>query len=114
MSLQEWYDDDNMDYDANELKDECVHKSTSERLHSTTTEGRDSDEVGNTITTRRYEEETESTIRCEGIHTKSQHRRDRSYASSYHIAQLNNHEIYMSNIASAFLNTPVPPESTIL
>eukprot|EP00971_Amphidinium_carterae_P203099 4030599-Amphidinium_carterae.1 len=83
MSLQEWYDDDNMDYDANELKtaikdehDSLQKTNVFTRVHardyctSTTIEGHDADKVGDTLTTWRYEEETQSTIRSKRIHAE--------------------------------------------
>eukprot|EP00971_Amphidinium_carterae_P193358 3836980-Amphidinium_carterae.1 len=82
--------------------------------------------MGNTFTTRRNQEKTESEICSKRIHTESQHRRNlRSNLSSHYVeyttesvvltlAQLRNHSIYMSDIQSAFLNTPVQPGTTIL
>eukprot|EP00971_Amphidinium_carterae_P184970 3672727-Amphidinium_carterae.1 len=82
MSLQEWYDDDNMDYDANELK--IAIKDEHDSLQQTNVftrvqaseysqqqlKKRHPDKMGDTIKTRRYGEETESTIRSKRIHTK--------------------------------------------
>eukprot|EP00971_Amphidinium_carterae_P029898 588007-Amphidinium_carterae.4 len=126
MQLQEWYDDYNEDYDEYELKaaikedhdsrvsteDGSFHKRTEVRLHCTTTQRRQADEMGCVITTR-----------CAAEMSKSKVNLDEIYATTpaaitlrmlLTLAQLRHHSVYMSDIQSAFLNTPVQPGTTLL
>eukprot|EP00971_Amphidinium_carterae_P318461 6329826-Amphidinium_carterae.1 len=100
MHLQEWYDDDNEDYDANELK-------------TATKEEHDSLQKTNVFTRVRAQDYDQQQLK-EVIQTNI----NEIYAATpatitlrilLTIAQLRNHSIYMSDIQSAFLNTPVQP-----
>eukprot|EP00971_Amphidinium_carterae_P029971 589387-Amphidinium_carterae.1 len=85
-----------------------VDESQRKGLLTTTTQRRHPNQMGNTIKTRRKDKTIEST----------KVNLDEIYAATPRIlrtiAQLKNHSIYMSDIQSAFRNTPVQPGTTIL
>eukprot|EP00971_Amphidinium_carterae_P257383 5109632-Amphidinium_carterae.1 len=133
MHLQEWYDDDNEDYDANELKtaikeehDSLQKTSVFTRVQATDYNEQQLKEVIQTkLVIRSRPRGTKRKLKArfvaKGFTQKVNI--DAIYAATpaaitlrmlLTIAQLNNHSIYMSNIHSAFLNTPVQPSTTIL
>eukprot|EP00971_Amphidinium_carterae_P180029 3570980-Amphidinium_carterae.1 len=133
MSLQEWYDDDNLDYDANELKiaikdehDSLQKTNVFTRVHSNEYNQQQLKDVIQTkwvIRSRPGGTKTKLKTRFVPKGFTQKVNIDEIYAATpaaitlrilLTIAQINNYSIYMSDIASTFLNTPVPPEATIL
>eukprot|EP00971_Amphidinium_carterae_P350205 6491433-Amphidinium_carterae.1 len=134
MILQEWYDDDNEQYDAYELK--TAIKEVHDALQKT--------DVFTRVNAHDYnQQQLKDVIQTKwvicsrpGGKTKRLKARfvaklgftqkvniDEIYAATpaaitlrirLTLAQLRNHSIYMSDIQSAFLNTPVQPRTTIL
>eukprot|EP00971_Amphidinium_carterae_P017937 353412-Amphidinium_carterae.2 len=134
MHLQEWYDNDNEDYDANELKtaikeehDSLQKTNVFTRVHSS---GYNQQQLKEVIQTKWVirsrpggtKRKLKARLVAKGFTQKVNI--DEIYAAAITlrilltIAQLINHNIYcmiyMSNIQSAFLNTPIQPGTTIL
>eukprot|EP00971_Amphidinium_carterae_P179540 3560781-Amphidinium_carterae.1 len=85
MHLQEWYDDDDKDYDANELKTAIKEEHDSVQKTNVFTRVKATD-YNHTQT------KTQSTIRSERIHTECQHRRNlHGYTRRYHTTNLTHH-----------------------
>eukprot|EP00971_Amphidinium_carterae_P207647 4120350-Amphidinium_carterae.1 len=133
MILQEWHDNDNEDYDAYELK--AAIKQEHDALQKT--------QVFTKVNAQNYpQQQLKDVIQTEWVIRsrpggKTKRRKARFVAKGFTqkvnineiyaatpaaitlrilltLAQLKNHSIYMSDIQSAFLNTPVQPGTTIL
>eukprot|EP00971_Amphidinium_carterae_P263279 5223715-Amphidinium_carterae.1 len=125
MHLQEWYDDDNETYDANELKQAIKEEHDSLQKTNVFTRIQASDydqqQLKDVIQTKWVirsrpggtKRKLKSRFIAKGFTQKVNI--DEIYAAApaaitlrilLTIEQLNNHSIYMSDIQSAFLNTP--------
>eukprot|EP00971_Amphidinium_carterae_P265231 5261151-Amphidinium_carterae.1 len=125
MNLQEWYDDDNMDYDTNELKtaikdehDSIQKTNVFRRVQASDYSQQQLKDVIQTKWVIRSrlggtKRKLKARFIAKGFTQKVNI--DEIYAAIpaaitlrilLTIAQLDNHSIYMSDIASAFLNTP--------
>eukprot|EP00971_Amphidinium_carterae_P147636 2926253-Amphidinium_carterae.4 len=122
MLLQEWYDNDNEDYDANELKTAIKEEHDALQKTQVFTRVNAQDYSPTQLKeTRRQDKTTESTLCGKGF--TQEVNIDEIYAATpaaitlrilLTLAQLRNHSIYMSDIQSAFLNTPVQKGTKIL
>eukprot|EP00971_Amphidinium_carterae_P067308 1332375-Amphidinium_carterae.1 len=132
MHLQECYDNDNETYDANELKQAIKEEHDSLQKTSVFTRVQASDydqqQLKDVIQTkwviRSRPGGTRRRLKAQFVAKGFTQKVNINeiYAAApaaitlrilLTIAQLDNHSIYMSDIQSAFLNTPVPPDTTI-
>eukprot|EP00971_Amphidinium_carterae_P296837 5897009-Amphidinium_carterae.1 len=128
MHLQEWYDDDNESYDANELRtaikeehDSIQKTNLSTRVHTSDYSQQQLKDVIQTkwvIRSRPGGTKRKLKARFVAKGFTQKVNIHEIYAATpaaitlrvlLTITQLNNHSIYMSDIQSAFLNTPVQP-----
>eukprot|EP00971_Amphidinium_carterae_P255074 5063801-Amphidinium_carterae.1 len=118
MHLQEWYGDDNDSYEANELK--TAIKEEHDSLQKMNVCQQLKEVIQTKWVGRSRPGGTNRKLKARFVAKEFTQKVniDEIYAAApaaitlrilLTIAQLNNHSIYMSDIQSAFLNTPVQP-----